>query len=91
MSETKIKSSKPITSLKKGDKIQVDFLTLEVDANIVLIDHGTSKEMALELFDPKKDKDYQLRYFPDRIENSLEFYELDEIMYNRVEIEKVEW
>lgn len=88
----KIKASKPITELKKGDKIKVNSLILEVDANIVLIDHGKTKEMAIECFDPKKDKDYQLRYFSDRVAESLEFYELDEIVYNKVEdIKKVEW
>jgi len=87
-----IKSSKPITELKKGDKIKVNNLNLEVDANIILIEHGSSKEMALELFDPKNDKDYQLRYFSDRIPESLEFYELDEIVYNKIDnLEKVEW
>jgi len=87
-----IKQSKPILELKKGDKIKVNSLNLEVDANIVLIDHGDTKEMALELFDPKTDKDYQLRYFPDRLEESLEFYELDEIVYNKADdVTKIEW
>jgi hypothetical protein len=87
-----IKSSKPITELKKGDKIKINDLNLEVDAHLVLIDHGDSKEMAIECFDPKKDKDYQLRYFADRIEESLEFYELEEIVYNKVdEIKNIEW
>ncbi len=87
-----IKSSKPITELKKGDKIKINSLNLEVDANIVLMDHKTSKEMAIECFDPKTDKDYQLRYFSDRLEESLEFYELDEIVYNKVdEIKKIQW
>src|SRR3989344_4214020 len=60
-----IKSSKPISQIKKGDKIKVDSLDLEVDAHIILIDHGSTKEMAIECFDPKTDKDYQLRYFSD--------------------------
>ena len=89
--EIAIKSSKPISELKKGDKIKVDSLTLEVDAHYILIDHENTKEMAIELFDTKKDKDYQLRYFSDNVENSLQFYELDEIVYNKVEIKKIEW
>lgn len=88
----KINSSKPIAQLKKGDKVKIDGLQLEVDAHYVLIEHGgNTKEMALELFDPKKDKDYQIRYFSDRVEESLEFYELDEIVYNKVDVKKVEW
>jgi|SRR3989338_6423414 len=89
--EIAIKSSKPISELKKGDKIKADSLTLEVDAHYILIDHENTKEMAIELFDTKKDKDYQLRYFSDNVENSLQFYELDEIVYNKVEIKKIEW
>src|SRR3989344_4082175 len=71
-SQIKIKSSKPISKIKKGDKIKVDSLNLEVDAHIILIDHGSTKEMAIECFDPKTDKDYQLRYFSDQIETSIE-------------------
>ena len=89
--EIAIKSSKPISELKKGDKIKADSLTLEVDAHYILIDHENTKEMAIELFDTKKDKDYQLRYFSDNVENSLQFYELDEIVYNKIEVKKIEW
>ena len=87
----KIKSSKDISKIMKGDKIKVDGKEYEVDTHYVLIDHGNSKEMAIELFDSKTDKDYQFRYFDDRIEESLEFYELKEIMYERIETKNVEW
>jgi len=91
-SPVKIKQSKPILELKKGDKIKINSLNLEVDANIILIEHDNDNEMALELFDPKTDKDYQLRYFPKRLKDSLEFYELDEIIYNKMDdVKKVEW
>ncbi|MEK6854859.1 MAG: hypothetical protein AABX73_01420 [Nanoarchaeota archaeon] len=89
--EVKIKASKPIEQVKKGDKIKVDSLVLEVDSHYVLMDHGKTKEMTIECFDPKTDKDYQLRYFSDQIETSMEFYQLDEIVYNKIDIEKVEW
>ncbi|MBS3088747.1 hypothetical protein J4402_03110 [Candidatus Pacearchaeota archaeon] len=90
-SQIKVKSSKPIAKIKKGDKIKVDSLNLEVDAHIILIDHGSTKEMAIECFDPKTDKDYQIRYFSDQVERTIEFYELDEIIYNKVECQKIEW
>ena len=86
-----IKASKDISEIKKGDKMKVDGRELEVDAHYVLIDHGSAKEMAIEVFDAKKDEDFQLRYFADNVENSIEFYELDEIVYNKVEIERIEW
>jgi hypothetical protein len=89
--EIKIKGSKPIVEIKKGDKIKVDSLDLEVDAHIVLIDHGSTKEMAIECFNPKTDKDYQIRYFADRVGESIEVFELDEIVYNRMDVREVEW
>jgi hypothetical protein len=86
-----IKSSKPISKIKKGDKIKIDEKEYEVDAHYVLISHETTKEMAIELFD-KEDKDYQLRYFNDQVEKTLEFYELQgEIMFIKKTIKKVEW
>lgn len=86
-----IKASKPITQLKKGDKVKVDGTEFMVDAQYVLIDHGKTKEMAIEIFNPKTDKDYQLRYFSDRYQDSLEFYELQEIVYVKRPVRKVEW
>jgi len=90
ISDVSIKASKPITKIKKGDKIEVDGKEYEVDQHYVLIDHGITKEMAIELFD-KDDKDYQIRYFNDQIETTIEFYELQEIMFIKKRISKVEW
>ena len=87
----KIKGSKPITEIKKGDKIKIDEKEYEVDAHTVMIEHSANKEMAIDLFDSKEDKDYQIRYFDDRIEESLEFFELKEILYDKIEFEKIEW
>ena len=88
----KIKASKSIEKLKKGDKVKVDGkLTLEVDAHYVFEDYKTTKEMLVELFDPKTDKDYQIRYFNDQIEETLKFYELKSIVYDEVEISSIEW
>jgi hypothetical protein len=81
---------KNIEKLKKGDKIKIDGKELEIDAHYVLIDHGTAKEMAIECFNDK-DEDYQIRYFADRVEESLEVYKLEEIVYNKVEAKKVEF
>ncbi len=89
--DIRIKASKPMGEIKKGDRIRIDSLFLEVDSYSVLIDHGSTKEMAIELFDPKTDKDYQLRYFSDQVETSLELYELNEIIYNKLDIHTIEW
>jgi len=89
--EITIKASKPISKIKKGDKIKIDGNEYEVDSHYVLMDHKTTKEMAIELFDSKNDKDYQLRYFDDQAEATLEFYELQEIMYFKKNVVKIEW
>ena len=88
----KVKASKKIGELKKGDKIKVDGRELEVDAHGVMIDHGNNtKEMSIDVFDAKKDEDFQIRYFSDNVDSTIEFYELKEIIYNRKAIEKIEW
>jgi hypothetical protein len=90
----KVKNSKNIDKVVKGDKIKVDGKIFEVDAHYVMIDHGSTKEMAIELFDPKAKEDegdYQIRYFNDRVEDSIAFYELKEIVYQDVEVDKIEW
>jgi len=38
-----------------------------------------------------KDEDFQLRYFDDRVEESAEFFELEEIVYQRKEVKEIEW
>lgn len=89
--DIKIKASKDISKLKKGEKVKVDALVLEIDAHYVLIDHGSTKEMVIECFDARTEKDYQIRYFTDNFSGSLEVYELEEIVYNRMNVKKVEW
>ena len=85
-----INASRPITSIKKGDRVQIDGKEYLVDAHDVLIDHGSTKEMAIELYDGA-DKDYQLRYFNDQVENTLELYELQEILYVRKQVKMISW
>lgn len=92
MSITIKKQSKPIAKLKKGDKVTVDGHVLEVDAHELFIKHKDTTEMLIELFNPKTDKDYQIRYFDDQVESSLEFYYLQgEIQYTRAEVKEISW
>jgi len=90
-SHHQVKASKPISKVKKGDKVTIDGKQYEVDSHYCLIDHGSTKEMAIELFDSKTDKDYQLRYFDDQVNETLEFYELQEILYVKRHFVKVSW
>ena len=85
-----IKVSKPVSALKKGDRIRIDGKEYLVDALTVLIDHGTTKEMAIELYD-ESDRDYQLRYFDDQFDTTLELYELQEILYMKKQMKSIEW
>lgn len=86
-----VKASKPIAKLKKGDKIKIDGVQYEVDAHYILIEHPSNKEMAIEIFD-KADKDYQVRYFDDQVNETIDFYELQgEIMFMKKPFKKIEW
>jgi len=88
-----IKASKPIEQIKKGDKIKVDGKEFEVDTQYILIDHKITKEMAIEAFDPKTDKDYQIRYFTGRLDVAdPELYELvNDFMYQKRAYKKIEF
>jgi hypothetical protein len=90
----KVKGSKPINEIVKGDKMKVDGKEYEVDSHYVMIDHGMNNEMAIELFDVKAKEDegdFQIRYFDDRVEESIAFYELKAIVYESVDVKKIEW
>ena len=91
-----LKKSKPVEKVKKGDKIKVDGKTYEVDAHYVLIDHAkNTKEMAIEVFDPKATKEGegegQIRYFSDNMDETIGFFIMKGIMYEKQEIKKIEW
>lgn len=87
-----VKQSKPISKLKKGDKVKVDGHVLEIDDHYVFIKHKDTTEMIIELFNPKTDKEYQIRYFDDQVETSLEFYYLQgEIQYTKADVKTIEW
>ncbi len=86
-----VDASKPLAQVKKGDSIYVDGKEFTVDAHYVLIDHGSTKEMAIELFDSATDKDFQLRYFDDQANSTLEFYELQDIMYAKKPFKNIAW
>ena len=88
----RIKQSKSISQLKKGDRIKVNGKDLEIDAHYVFEDYKTTKEMIIEVFDPKTDKDYQIRYFNDQVEDTIKFFELEnDFVYEEKEIENIEW
>lgn len=89
--EITFKTSKPIAKIKKGDRIKIDGAEYMVDSHDVMINHGSTKEMSIDIFDPKNDKDLQLRYFDDQVESTLDLYELKDIMYFKKPFKKIEW
>lgn len=88
----KLKKSKDIADLKRGDKVVVDGHELEVDTHYLFLDHKTTKEMIIELFNPKTLKEYQIRYFDDQIDTSMEFYYLQgDFQYIKADVSSIEW
>ncbi len=86
------KQSKPIAELKKGDKFFINGKEMKVDSQYLLQDHKTTKEMIIEVFNPKNERKYQVRYFDDQVESSIEVYELqNEFQYFRREPKDVAW
>lgn len=90
--KAKIKQSKPAKDLKKGDKVTIDGNALEIDSHYVFMEHEDTNEMIIELFNPKTEKEYQLRYFDDQVETSMEFYFLQgEVQYVRADVKSISW
>lgn len=86
------KQSKPVTKLKKGDKITVDGHVLEIDDHYIFIKHKDTTEMIIELFNPKTEKEYQIRYFDDQVESSIEFYYLqNDFQYTKADVKEISW
>ena len=86
------KKSKEIESLKKGDKLFINGKEMKVDNQFVFQSYENMKEMVIEVFNPENDREYQIRYFDDQIESSIEVYELQEdFLYVRREPKTISW
>ena len=86
------KQSKPISKLKKGDKMFLNDKEMIVDEHYLFLDHKTTKEMIIEVYNPKSEREYQVRYFDDQIETSIEIYELEgDFQYVRREPKTLAW
>ena len=86
------KQSKALTELKEGDSFFINGGEMRVDKQFLFQDHGKMKEWIIEIFNEKNDREYQVRYFDDQIESSLEIYELlEDFEYVRREPKKVAW
>ena len=86
------KQSKALTDLKSGDKLWINGKEMKVDKHYLFQDHGSTKEMIIEFFNVESDREYQLRYFDDQIESSIEVYELQgDFQYVRREPKTIAW
>lgn len=86
------KRSKPIAKLKEGDSFFINGKEMKVDKHYLFQEHEDTKEMIIEVFNPANDREYQIRYFDDQVETSIEVYELqEEFQYVRREPKTVSW
>jgi len=86
------KQSKAIGKLGEGDKFFINGKEMKVDKQFLFQDHGNMKEWIIEIFNVESEREYQVRYFDDQVESSLEVYELvDEFQYVRREPKTIAW
>ena len=86
------KKSKPLIELKEGDKISVNGKEMIVDKQYLFIDHGITKEMIIEFYNKESEREYQMRYFEDQQDSSIEIYELQgDFQYTRREPKTLAW
>jgi hypothetical protein len=87
-----IKQSKTLPKLKEGGKIFINGKEMKIDKHYLFLDHGSTKEMIIDFFNPENDREYQLRYFDDQIESSIEIYELvSDFQYVKRAPKTIEW
>ena len=86
------KHSKPLVDLKEGDSFFINGKELKVDKQYVFIEHKDTKEMIIEIYNPENEREYQVRYFDDQIDSSIEIYELlEDFEYVKREPKTVAW
>lgn len=86
------KQSKPLGEIKEGDSIFINGKEMKVDKHYLFQDHKNTKEMIIEIFNPANDREYQVRYFDDQVETSIEVYELlEDFQYVKREPKTISW
>jgi len=86
------KQSKSLMKLKEGDSFFINGGEMTVDKQFLFQDHGSMKEWIIEIFNPKNEREYQVRYFDDQVDSSIEIYELvEDFEYVRREPKSVGW
>ncbi|MFH0711902.1 MAG: hypothetical protein V1889_02220 [archaeon] len=84
--------SKAIGKLKEGDKVWINGKAMVVDKHYLFMKHRDTNEMIIEVYNPENEREYQIRYFDDQVETSLEVYELvGDFQYIRREPRTIKW
>ena len=86
------KKSKNISKLGDGDSFFINGKAMTVDKQFLFQDHGKMREMIIEIFNPENEREYQVRYFDDQVDSSIEIYELiGDFEYVKREPKSVAW
>ena len=86
------KQSKPLGKLVKGDKFFINGSEMIVDSQFLFMAHKDTNEMIIEVYNPANEREYQVRYFDDQIETSIEVFELvGDFEYVKREPKSVAW
>ncbi|MDH3353339.1 MAG: hypothetical protein OEL87_02740 [Nanoarchaeota archaeon] len=86
------KKSKGIEKLDSGDSLWINGKEMKVDKQFLFQNHGKMKEMIIEVFNPENEREYQVRYFDDQVDSSIEVYELvGDFEYVRREPKTIAW
>ncbi len=84
--------SRPLGELVEGDKIWINGKAMVVDKQYLFQAHKDTNEMIIEVFNPENEREYQIRYFDDQVETSIEVYELQgDFQYVRREPKTIAW
>jgi len=86
------KQSKPLGKLKKGDSLWINGKEMKVDNHYLFMAHKDTNEMIIEVYNPESEREYQVRYFDDQVETSIEIYELQgDFQYVKREPKTISW
>lgn len=86
------KQSKSIGELGEGDSFFINGKEMKVDKQYVFMEHKDTNEMIIEVFNPENEREYQVRYFDDQVDSSIEVYELlNDFQYVKREPKTVAW
>ena len=86
------KQSKAIGDLKEGDKVWINGSEMIVDKQYLFMKHKDTNEIIIECYNSENEREYQIRYFDDQIESSIEVYELQgDFQYVRREPRTIAW